>query len=91
VLVESKTQTLRSEHATFDRSGSKVVLAGNVAVGDGANVTRGDRLVYDLNTGVANMAPRAKGRVQALFVPGNATPAPQASAPRPQQRRAGTR
>ncbi len=32
---------------------------GNVALTDGPNVTRGERIVYDLNTGVANVETNA--------------------------------
>ena len=41
---------------------------------DGPNVTRGERVVYDLNTGVANVETKPGGRVRALFVPGSNAP-----------------
>jgi lipopolysaccharide export system protein LptA len=43
---------------------------------DGPNVTRGERVVYDINTGVANVETKPGGRVRALFVPGSGGPAP---------------
>ncbi|MBE7203955.1 MAG: organic solvent tolerance protein OstA, partial [Parafilimonas terrae] len=43
---------------------------GNVVLSQCQNVTRGQRLVYDMNTGRANMDPVPGGRVSALFVPG---------------------
>ena len=44
-----------------------MLLSGNAILSDGPNLTRGERIVYDLNTGVANIEG---GRVRALFVPG---------------------
>jgi lipopolysaccharide export system protein LptA len=71
VTIVSKTQTATGESAEFDRGANKVFLTGNVALSDGPNVTRGERIVYDLNTGVANVETKPGGRVRALFVPGS--------------------
>jgi lipopolysaccharide export system protein LptA len=71
VTVASKTQTATGDHAVFDRVANKVVLTGNVALSDGANVTRGERIIYDMNSGVANVETNPGGRVRALFVPGS--------------------
>ena len=43
-------------------------LIGNAALSDGPNVTRGERVAYDMTTGVANVEG---GRVRALIVPGS--------------------
>lgn len=83
VTVVSKTQAATSDNAVFDRAANKVIMTGNVALNDGPNITRGQRLVYDTQTGVANVEG---GRVQGFFVP-NSTEAssnsakPQAGAP----------
>jgi len=53
-----------------DQDAKRIVLTGNVVLSQCQNVTRGQRLVYDMNTGRANMDPVAGGRVSALFVPG---------------------
>lgn len=71
VTIVSSTQVATGDNATFDRVANKVVLMGNVALSDGPNVTRGERIVYDLNTGVANVETKPGGRVKALFVPGS--------------------
>jgi lipopolysaccharide export system protein LptA len=42
-------------------------MTGNVALNDGPNITRGDKLVYNTETGVANVT--SSGRVQGFFVP----------------------
>jgi lipopolysaccharide export system protein LptA len=67
VTVVSKTQAATSDNAVFDRVSNKVIMTGNVALNDGPNITRGDQLVYDTQTGVANVT--SKGRVQGFFVP----------------------
>jgi lipopolysaccharide export system protein LptA len=74
VTVTSKDQVATGDNAVFDRVANKVIMTGNVALSQCQNVTRGDRIVYDLNSGVANIESTATatkpGRVQALFVPG---------------------
>jgi lipopolysaccharide export system protein LptA len=90
VTVASKDQVATGNNATFDRVANKVVLTGNAALSQGQNVTRGERIVYDLNTGVANIEG---GRVRAMFVPtgkedgpkrGSSTAAPGSAEPKPQ-------
>jgi lipopolysaccharide export system protein LptA len=71
VTVVSKDQVATSDNATFDRVANKVVLTGNAALSQCQNVTRGERIVYDLTTGIANVETTPGGRVKALFVPGN--------------------
>jgi len=71
VTIVSKTQVATGDNATFDRVANKVFLIGNAALSDGPNVTRGERIVYDLNTSIANVETAPGGRVKALFVPGS--------------------
>ena len=73
VTIATKTQVATGDNAEFDRAKNKVFLIGNAALSDGPNVTRGERVAYDVNTGVANVEG---GRVRALIVPGsqNRTP-----------------
>jgi lipopolysaccharide export system protein LptA len=76
VTIVSKTQVATGDNATFDRTANKILLIGNAALSDGPNVTRGERVIYDINTGVASIETSPGGRVRALFVPGNGAPAP---------------
>jgi lipopolysaccharide export system protein LptA len=76
VTIVSKTQVATGDNATFDRGANRILLTGNAALSDGPNVTRGERVVYDINTGVASIDTKPGGRVRALFVPGNGAPAP---------------
>ena len=75
VTIVSKTQVATGNDATFDRIANKIFLIGNATLSDGPNITRGERVVYDLNTGVANVETTPGGRVRALFVPGSNAPA----------------
>jgi len=69
VTVVSKDQIATSDNASFDRAANKVYLTGNAVLSQCQNVTRGERIVYDLNTQVANVETAPGGRVRALFVP----------------------
>jgi lipopolysaccharide export system protein LptA len=77
VTVISKDQVATGNEGVFDRSANKIILTGNVALSQGENVTKGDKLVYDTVNGVAVVESGAStGRVRGVFVPGddNATP-----------------
>jgi len=79
VTVVSKTQVATGDSALYDRSQQKVWLTGHVTLSDSGNITKGDRLVYDLTTGRANVEGK---RVQGLFVPGSAQNGGDASKPK---------
>jgi lipopolysaccharide export system protein LptA len=70
VTVTQKDQVATGDSAVFDQDAKRIVLTGNVVLSQCQNVTRGQRLVYDMSTGRANMDPVAGGRVSAMFVPG---------------------
>jgi lipopolysaccharide export system protein LptA len=69
VTVVQKDQIATGDNAVFDQEARRIVVTGNVILSQCQNVTRGSRLVYDMNTGRANMDPVAGGRVSALLVP----------------------
>jgi lipopolysaccharide export system protein LptA len=70
VTVVSKTQVATSDNATYDKVENKVQLIGNVTLSDGQNVTKGDRLTYNLKTSQATVDTSAKsGRVHGQFIP----------------------
>lgn len=71
VTVVSKTQTATGNHAVFNRENNTVIMTGNVALADGPNITRGEKLVYNTETGVANVETKPGSRVQGFFVPGS--------------------
>jgi lipopolysaccharide export system protein LptA len=67
VTVVQKDQVATGNNAIFDKVSNIVTITGNAALSQGQNVTRGEKLVYNLTTGMANVEG---GRVRALFVPG---------------------
>jgi lipopolysaccharide export system protein LptA len=87
VTVVSKTQAATSDNAVFDRANNQVIMTGNVALNDGPNITRGDKLVYNTQTGIANVENNKRGgRVQGFFVPNSteaAKPGSPAAPPKP--------
>ena len=81
VLVTQKDQTAKGDNGVFDVKANTVTLTGNVVVTQGTNVLRGDRMVVNLDTGVARVESDKTKRVEGLFNP-STTPAP-AAAPAP--------
>lgn len=75
VTVTSEDQVATGQRAVFDREKDIVTMTGQVALAKGPNVTRGERLVYNTRTGIANIEG---GRVQGFFVPGSDATAPAA-------------
>jgi lipopolysaccharide export system protein LptA len=79
VTVLSKTQTATGDSAVYDKPQNKIWLIGHVTLSDGDNVTKGDKLTYDLTSGQATVdTGGTSGRVKGLFIPGSgegATPA----------------
>ena len=73
VNVRSKTQTATADSGAYDKGRNEVVLTGHVVLTDGRNVTKGDRLIYDLATGQAAVQG-GSARVHGLFLPGSTDP-----------------
>ncbi len=70
VTVVSKTQVATGDNGSYDKLENKVQLIGHVTLSDGQNVTRGDKLTYDLKTGQATIDAGSKmGRVHGQFTP----------------------
>lgn len=72
VTILSQDQVATGDRATYDRQSGQMVISGDVALSQGQNVTRGERLVYDIDRGVANVEAGERQRVRGLFVPGAA-------------------
>ncbi|GGH08306.1 hypothetical protein GCM10007036_03720 [Alsobacter metallidurans] len=68
VIVINKDQIATGNEGVFDRGSNRIVLTGDVALSQGENVTKGQKLVYNTETGVAIVEG---GRVKGFFVPGN--------------------
>jgi lipopolysaccharide export system protein LptA len=72
VRIFSKTQTATGDSAAYDKIENKFWIIGNVTLSDGPNVTKGDKLTYDLTKSSATIetgGAKTKTRVQSLFVP----------------------
>ena len=81
VTLVSKDQVGTGDNGVFDKAENKVTLTGNVTLSQGANVTKGDKLVYDMTSGQAQVFAGTAGRVQSLFVPGSGAPKDPAATP----------
>lgn len=71
VTVISKTQVATADRGAYDKAENKVQLIGHVTLSDGQNVTKGDKLSYDLKTGQATVVAGGSksGRVHGQFTP----------------------
>jgi lipopolysaccharide export system protein LptA len=78
IAITNKDQVGTGDALVYDKPENKFYLIGNVALSQGENITRGDKLIYDLNTGQAVVT--SKGRVHSLIVPGDQQAKPGASA-----------
>ena len=78
VTVVSKDQIGTGDSGVYDKAENKVILTGHVTLSQGANVTKGERLVYDLGTKQAVVlgGTGAGGRVRSVFTPNEKSSAP---------------
>ena len=84
VTVVSKTQVATGDSGSYDKAEGKVRLIGHVTLSDGQNVTKGDKLTYDLKSGQATVDTSAKsGRVHGQFVPKSGADATKPDAAKP--------
>jgi lipopolysaccharide export system protein LptA len=73
VTLVSKTQVATGDRASYDKVQNKVWLFSNVTLSDGGNVTKGDKLTYDLTTGEAIVeVGKSTSRVHGQFIQGSA-------------------
>jgi lipopolysaccharide export system protein LptA len=72
VSIVSKDQVGTGDRGEFDKVQNRVNLYGHVVLTQGVNVTKGDKLTYDLTSGVALVESGASTtRVSGYFVPGS--------------------
>lgn len=69
VTVAQKDKIGTGDSGVYDRADNKWYLIGNVTLTEGTDVTRGERLVYDLGTARAVVEGGRSGRVQSVFTP----------------------
>ena len=79
VTITSKDQIGTGDSGIYDKAENKVLLTGHVTLSQGANVTKGERLTYDLNTNqavVVGGSTAQGGRVRSIFTPGEKSASP---------------
>ena len=70
--ITSKTQVATGDRGSYDKEQDKVWLFDNVTLSDGGNVTKGDKLTYDLTSGEAVVeVGKTSGRVTGQFIQGS--------------------
>lgn len=72
VTLISKDQVGTGDNGLYEKSENKVYLNGNVTLSQNGNVTKGDRLTYDLKTSQAVVS----GHVRSMFVPQSTAKSP---------------
>lgn len=75
IVLANKDQVGTGDGLVYDKLENKFYLIGNVALSQGENVTRGDKLIYDLTSGQAVVS--SNGRVHSLIMPKDDKPGPQ--------------
>jgi lipopolysaccharide export system protein LptA len=65
VTLISKDQIATGDSGIYEKGANKVYLDGNVSLTQGPNVTKGDHIVYDVNTHQAVVT----GHVRSMFLP----------------------
>jgi lipopolysaccharide export system protein LptA len=79
VVITNKDQVGAGDSLLYDKARNTFTLVGNVALSQGENVTRGDKMDYDLSTGQAVVT--SKGRVHSLIIPNDDSQKPGAKPP----------
>ena len=71
VTLVSKDQIGTGDRGSYDKAENKVYLTGNVTLTQGENIVKGDKLVYDVSTGMATVQGGGAqgGRVRSTFTP----------------------
>ncbi|MGD9542629.1 MAG: lipopolysaccharide transport periplasmic protein LptA [Methylocystis sp.] len=71
VTLVSKDQIGTGDRGSYDKAENKVYLTGNVTLTQGENIVKGEKLVYDVGTGLATVQGGASqgGRVRSTFTP----------------------
>ncbi len=79
IVITSKDQVGTGDSLLYDKPRDRFTLLGNVALSQGENVTRGDKMDYDLSSGQAVVT--SKGRVHSLIIPNDESQKPSAKPP----------
>jgi len=81
VTITAKDQIGTGDSGVYDKNENKIFLTGHVTLSQGPNVTKGERLVFDLTTNQAVVLGGGNaqgGRVRSVFTPGESSAVPHA-------------
>ena len=70
VIILEKDQIATGDKGIYEAATDIMTMTGNVTLSKGQNVTKGQKLVYNLGTGVATVDAGGTGRVSSSFVSG---------------------
>ncbi len=73
VVLLQRDQVGTGDNGVYDKASNTVVLTGNVTLSQGPNVTKGEKLIYDLHNGQAVVRGGASGGVKSMFLPNSNT------------------
>lgn len=76
VTIMAQDQIATGDSGIYERATDVMTLLGNVTLTKGGNVTKGEKLVYNIGTGVAFVEAGKTGRVSSSFVSGGSTATP---------------
>jgi lipopolysaccharide export system protein LptA len=72
VTIISKDEVGTGDNGSYDKGDNKITLTGNVTLTQATNVIKGDKLVYDMTSGQAQVSSgQTAGRVSSVFTPGS--------------------
>jgi lipopolysaccharide export system protein LptA len=77
ITIVNRDQVGVGDSLLYDKAKNKFSLVGNVSLSQGENITKGDELVYDLQSGQA-VVTSTGGRVKSRIVPGDKSAQPSA-------------
>ena len=80
VVITSKDQVAKGDNGVLDRENDRMILTGNVSLSQGENITKGERLFYNLSSGIATVEG---GRVRSLLIPGSEDPGSKSTPAKP--------
>ena len=69
VRFQSGSDTATGNRAVYTPTNNQVVLTGTVVLTQNGTTLTGERLVYNLKTGLANLTSSGSGRVKAVILP----------------------
>lgn len=75
VTLISNDQIATGDNGSYDKAANKITLLGNVKLTQATSIVSGDKLVYDLTSGKAEVSSgRTQSRVGSVFTPGSGVP-----------------